>query len=82
MQNLSLNITNKKDLTNLKIFGMLIIVSSVLVIAAVSSQNVMGTNIITDIDVDEAKEAGNATMVGRAMNQTTNPEMTGTNSTS
>ena len=63
---------------------MLIVVAtaSMLVIAAVPSQNAMATIIITDIDVDEAAEAGNATMVGRDMNQTTNPEIPGTNSTS
>ncbi|MDR4511101.1 MAG: hypothetical protein MRJ93_05280 [Nitrososphaeraceae archaeon] len=74
----------KEDLSNPKIFGMLIVVAiaSMLVIAAVPSQNAMATNIITDIDVDEAAEAGNATMVGRDMNQTTNPEIPGTNSTS
>ena len=74
----------KEDLSNPKIFGVLIVVAtaSMLVIAAVPSQNAMATNIITDIDVDEAAEAGNATMVGRDMNQTTNPEIPGTNSTS
>ena len=81
-----MNLTNnqKEDLSNPKIFGMLIVVAiaSMLVIAAVPSQNAMATNIITDIDVDEAAEAGNATMVGRDMNQTTNPEIPGTNSTS
>ena len=73
----------KEDLSNPKIFGMLIVVAiaSMLFIAAVP-QNAMATNIITDIDVDEAAEAGNATMVGRDMNQTTNPEIPGTNSTS
>jgi len=75
--------TNKKDLTNLKIFGMLI-VASVLVIAAISSQNAMATIIqdSADLDVLEAEEAGNATMAGSGMNQTTTSNMTGTNSTS
>ena len=44
--------TNKKYLTNLKIFGMLIAVSSVLVIAAISSQKAMATCMITDLDVE------------------------------
>ena len=71
----------KEDLSNPKIFGMLIVVAtaSMLVIAAVPSQNAMATIIITDIDVDEAAEAGNATMADSGMNQTTTSNMTGTN---
>ena len=85
MQDLSLNMTNKKDLTNLKIFGILIVaVASVLVIAAVPSQNAIATIIqdSADVDVDEAAEAENATTtVGRDINQTSNGNMTETNST-
>lgn len=74
--------TNKKEeLSNSKIFGILI-VASVLVIAAVISQNAMGT--IAMIDVEEAVEAGNATtmMADNGMNQTMTSNITGNNSTS
>lgn len=56
-----------------------------LVIAAVPSQNAIATIIqdSADVDVDEAAEAENATTtVGRDINQTSNGNMTETNSTS
>lgn len=76
--------TNKKEeLTNLKIFGMLIVVAiaSISVSTMVSSQNATATILQdnADIDVDEAAEAGNATMADSGMNQTTTSNMTGTN---
>ena len=80
---------NQEKLNTLKILGiLLVVVASVLAViaAAVSPQNAMATicppMCDEDIDIEEAEEAGNATMVGRDMNQTTNPEMPGTNSTS
>lgn len=65
--------------------GISIVAASVLVIASISSQNAMATCppiCDADIDVEETEEAGNATMVCSDMNQTTNPEMPVTNSTS
>lgn len=77
---------NKEELNNLKIFGMLIVVAvaSVLVITMVSSLNAFATILQdnADVDVEEAEEAGNATMAGSGMNQTSNGNMTGSNSTS
>lgn len=75
--------TNNQELANPKIFGILIVVvvTSVLVITMVSSQNVTATILQdnADVDVEESAEAGNATMM---MNQTADGNITGTNSTS
>lgn len=74
--------TNNQELTNPKIFGILIavLVISVLVITMVSSQNAMATILQdnADVDVEESAEAGNATMM---TNQTADGNVTGTNST-
>ena len=76
----------KEKLSNSKIFGMLVVVASVLVIAAVAvpSQNAMATVYGADVNVDEAVEAGNATtmMADNGMNQTMTSNITGNNSTS
>jgi hypothetical protein len=67
---------NNKYSLNPVLFGVVIALASVLVVTAVSQHvpDVIGTVVnsqITDLDLEEAVEAENATMAGVTANQTT-----------